>query len=93
MPSHTHTISAQPEAKPKGKRGRPKGAKHKKTIENEAKLLQNDANTTPQEKRKPSRSEGSTTSRKTKQDDASKRAPGRPKGSKNLKTLIREAEL
>lgn len=86
-------IPTQPEAKPKGKRGRPKGVKNKKTIENEAKLLQNDANTTPLEKRKPGRPKGSTKNQKVKHNDAPKRTPGRPKGSKNQKTLIREAEL
>ena len=86
-------ILTQQEEKPKGKPGRPKGAKNKKTLEKEAELLKNGGNVTQQEKRKPGRPKGSTKNPKSKQKDGPKRTPGRPKGSKNKKTLQREARL
>ena len=76
---------AEEEPKPKGKPGRPKGSKNKKSEKPEAGK--------PEQKRKPGRPKGSKKGGKQKaKTDEPKRSPGRPKGSKNKKTLLREAE-
>lgn len=73
------------EPKPKGKPGRPKGSKNKKSEKPEAGK--------PEQKRKPGRPKGSKKGGNKARADEPKRSPGRPKGSKNKKTLLREAEL
>lgn len=76
---------AEEEPKPKGKPGRPKGSKNKKSEKPEAGK--------PEQKRKPGRPKGSKKGGNKARADEPKRSPGRPKGSKNKKTLLREAEL
>jgi hypothetical protein len=86
----------------KGKRGRPKGSKNRKTLEREALEAAQGGSV---EKRRPGRPKGSK-NRKTLEREAQaraeaeagtmaepKRGRGRPKGSKNRKTLEREAAL
>ena len=62
----------------KGKKGRPKGSKNRKTLEREA----------PATAQGGAEQDGEVQS-----GSGEKRGPGRPKGSKNKKTLEREAEL
>ncbi len=91
----------------KGKRGRPKGSKNRKTLEREALAAAGGGADQGGSggKRGPGRPKGSK-NRKTLEREAQaraeaegaaeerpKRGPGRPKGSKNKKTLEREAEL
>ena len=76
---------AEDAPKPKGKPGRPKGAKNKTSVQKEDK-------TGGEPKRRPGRPKGSTKKKNGKRNaDAPKRSPGRPKGSKNKKTLLMEA--
>lgn len=69
------------ENKPKGKPGRPKGSKNKKTIQKEMEAaVQNEE----KQKRSPGRPKGSKNKKKTNvKTTPVKRGPGRPKGSKN----------
>lgn len=85
----------QENPKPK-RRGRPKGSKNKKTIEQEARLAEQGI--APKRGRgRPKGSKNKKTLEREAMEAASgmskKRGPGRPKGSKNKKTLEREAAL
>lgn len=77
-------------------RGRPKGSKNKKTLEQEAALAAQGS--TPKRGRgRPKGSKNKKTleleARKATNGNTVKRGPGRPKGSKNRKALEREAVL
>lgn len=97
---NTDEKSEDAAPKAKGKSGRPKGSKNKKTLEREQKLKEaiEKGEYIPPEKRGPGRPKGAK-NKKTLEREAKVKAEqehrgrGRPKGSKNKKTLEREAQM
>ena len=94
------TAISEKSTQSKGKKGRPKGSKNKKTLEREKASSETMTSTIPQ-KRGRGRPKGSKNKKTLEREKASaeavdstipqKRGRGRPKGSKNKKTLEREA--
>lgn len=96
-PKSSKSLSGTNEQRNPKKRGRPKGAKNKKTLEREAVLAAQGQGQVQKPKRGRGRPKGSKNKKTLEREalaaqsaDLTKRRPDRPKGSKNKKTLERE---